>query len=555
MLKRFSGMVALAAALVFGITACKKASGPNAKADQPTASIHWIGSRQLAADPAAAHLVQISKMPETRRVVNQTLDKLALAPFRPEFKDVDWQSTTNYPPLVARSAHARMLRPLIEDILANESHIHTRKPGSQTEFAIAVRLDPARVTVWKTNIANLANAKGSFLSGAKLSQDGPWTIVASQNAGEKILNSIKAGTSRDRRTTPQNKDNIKDVPTPWLTCNVDFVNLLRALEIKHDNFPNLPQANITISGGAKGAVRTRADFNFPKPLKIELDPWLVPTNLIADPLVGFSAARGIRPLLESTEFWKDNKLGTAPNQAYFWAQRGMPWFHFFGLPSKEADEQVKKIGNWMLEDLNPVFEEYKLGTMVQATNLNGFRWKGIPIFMPQIGVQSSAGTPFIFGGFFPPSPRTKPMPPELLKQLRTGTNIVWYDWEFTGLCSEGWINISQISKHTLGYARLTHLPAFVWLDTVQTNLGNCTTVIKKETPSKLVFTRDSAIAFSSVELNLLVDWLESPDFPAGLHTTRMPRTKPIMKKAGNWSSYTAPTNAPANAPAPRPAKK
>ena len=40
---------------------------------------------------------------------------------------------------------------------------------------------------------------------------------------------------------------------------------------------------------------------------------------------------------------------------------------------------------------------------------------------------------------------------------------------------------------------------------------------------RLIFARASMLGFSSVELQILVDWLASPEFPRGLHTFLAPR--------------------------------
>jgi hypothetical protein len=550
------------------VSGCKRGETEPA----PLASIHWLGTRTIAADSNAVNLVKISQMPESRRLLNQTLDKLALAPWRAEFKGTDWDTVTNYPPMVATNAHARLLRPLLDDMLASESFIQTRKADKKpAQFALAVRLEPDRIPLWRTNLGILTATKGSFLSGAKYGQSGQWTLVASEKAGEALLAEVKAraqvgtsstsspsksqaGTSStSSQTKPSNGDAVERVPTSWLEGAINFANMARALDISHSALANLPEASVVVTG-SRGGVKTRADLQFAKPLQIELDPWLVPTNIIRDPLIGFSAGRGIGPLLGATEFWKNQKLGTPPNQVYFWAQRGMPWFHFFGLPSKDAEDQMKNLGKWILDDLNETLASSNLGYMTNAGG-NRFTWRGIPIFMPNIGVGPGPGIPVIYGGFYKQGLNRGPMPAELLGQLHAGTNVVWYDWEFTGPCIEGWLGISQMSKHALRYPRLTHKPGFDWLSSARTNLANCTTVIKKEGAGELALARDSAIGLNAAELMMLVDWLESPDFPAGLHTLRAERPPPTLKKAGNWSSATVPTNEAPGSPATPQKKK
>jgi hypothetical protein len=58
-----------------------------------------------------------------------------------------------------------------------------------------------------------------------------------------------------------------------------------------------------------------------------------------------------------------------------------------------------------------------------------------------------------------------------------------------------------------------------WLRTVKDRLGNSTTHVTLSAPNQLTFDRRSSIGFTGAELNLLVDWLESPQFPIGFYST------------------------------------
>jgi hypothetical protein len=57
-----------------------------------------------------------------------------------------------------------------------------------------------------------------------------------------------------------------------------------------------------------------------------------------------------------------------------------------------------------------------------------------------------------------------------------------------------------------------------WLRTVKDRLGNSTTRIALTRPNQLTFDRTSTIGLTGAELNLLADWLESPNFPKGLYS-------------------------------------
>jgi hypothetical protein len=76
--------------------------------------------------------------------------------------------------------------------------------------------------------------------------------------------------------------------------------------------------------------------------------------------------------------------------------------------------------------------------------------------------------------------------------------------------------------------------AMPWLVTNVQRFGSCVTTITRNDPARFSFVRRSSVGFTAIELHLLADWLESPDFPVGLNTFRgqtdFPKsTKPPVK--------------------------
>jgi hypothetical protein len=61
-----------------------------------------------------------------------------------------------------------------------------------------------------------------------------------------------------------------------------------------------------------------------------------------------------------------------------------------------------------------------------------------------------------------------------------------------------------------------------WLKNVEPLMGGSTTTVTRINPQQLAFTRQSTLGFTALELQLLADWLESPQFPHGLHTFLAP---------------------------------
>ena len=64
--------------------------------------------------------------------------------------------------------------------------------------------------------------------------------------------------------------------------------------------------------------------------------------------------------------------------------------------------------------------------------------------------------------------------------------------------------------------------AALWLKNLEPMLGDSTTLVTQTGPEQLGFTRNSTVGLTALELHLLADWLESPQFPRGLHTFPAP---------------------------------
>jgi hypothetical protein len=276
--------------------------------------------------------------------------------------------------------------------------------------------------------------------------------------------------------------------------------------------------------GEGESVRTRAEIEFPEPLKLELDPWIFPTNLIHDPLIGFTAIRGLRPCLKDFKPWNELQLGTPPNQAFFWAQSGAPWLHFVALPSTEASNQVQKLAAFALNRLNPIFETnpLKLGEFEQAPASRHLGWHGMPLISPTLDCVMAGIQPFILAGFYPKILTNAPVPPALLPQFYSSSDLVYYDWEITGPCLRGLTPIAQLVRRLFNRPGLPAEPSIAWLGAIPVKLANSATAAHKVSPTRLSFARTSTIGLTAVELVVLTDWLQSPTFPSGLYTLRLP---------------------------------
>jgi hypothetical protein len=104
----------------------------------------------------------------------------------------------------------------------------------------------------------------------------------------------------------------------WLSAELDLPRLESVLGLSERLV--WPRIALTASGREQD-VRLVGRLVFPEPVTGPLEPWQVPTNLIREPLIGFSAWRGVRPLLERWEILSRLGLTPAPNEVYFGRKR------------------------------------------------------------------------------------------------------------------------------------------------------------------------------------------------------------------------------------------
>jgi hypothetical protein len=482
------------------------------------ARIHWIGKKQLLADTNAAHLASIWNLPESAKLEKQTLEKLSRAP---------WLLLLNRAP---DTNSATLLQPLLDDMLESESRLEIRETSNQPgALAFAIRLNNARAQLWKTNLAKALQSltgiqpadstngwtlkKHDEPNLIELTRAGDWTILGiAQNHNDAIPNLI---TNLNKSET----QNSKPKTNFWLTADLDLSRISRAFALPWNPPANTPKLTFNVTGDGE-YLRTRGELNFPAPLSLGLEPWTVPTNFIHGQLSNLTAVRGIGNWLQSLNLWKNLKLGDAPNQLFAWGLPGLPPQIYLAAPWADASNHVKQISARILQNGGPWFATNDLAGFEKSTAFNGIRWKGLPFLYPFLKSEKTAQGDFAIAGTVLVNGENSAPPAELLQGIFNHTNEVYYGREFTAGQVEQWLYISQFIRHV---SRLPQVPfdsaSLLWIKAIAPKLGSSATDITQTGPAQLSFARTSGIGFTAMELNLLADWLESPRFPHGLHTT------------------------------------
>ncbi|MFM2296100.1 MAG: hypothetical protein RLZZ350_2513, partial [Verrucomicrobiota bacterium] len=217
-----------------------------ALADAPTnllARVHFVGTDALAQNTNASRLHEIAALPATTNFLNAAFAKLATLPF-----------ALGQNKIIGTNNHAAEFRPLLDDWLRRESFIELRgKNFSNATTALAIKLDDAHAKLWR---ANLECAFADWKLAAQINYTNGWFTLQC------------ARTAAPATTTTTTTD------TNWLSVWVDGAKL-------RDGWPT---AQFVWNGDGE-FLRTRGTLDFPTSLNFQPQPWLVPTNLIREPLV------------------------------------------------------------------------------------------------------------------------------------------------------------------------------------------------------------------------------------------------------------------------------
>lgn len=485
--------------------------------------VHWLGKKAVAGDRNASALMKIWNMPESARLESQTLDKLSTSPWR--LLRGDNKITSN-----------NLLRPLLPDLVDEECYAEIRRaPNAASEMVLAIRLNNQRADLWETNLAGaLVSLTGirPAMSGS-LGPNARWSLkkhhapnlIEFARAGQWVV----LGAAQDRNELlDQALARIKQGQAPiaisgaeatsWLEVSADLPRLAEVLGVLQDSRAELPKVSFTVAGESQ-KVRTHGEIVLPDSRSIQLSAWNIPTNLINGDVAGFTAIRGVGPWLAKSKVWTDFHAGPPPDQLFAWALQALPMQTFFAAPISDAKNAVAHITDTVLQKGAPWFATNKLAGFKRSDAYNGLFWTGLPYVTPFLESVETNRSSYVVGGFFHIEKLTQPLPPALLKEVFGRPDLVYYDWELSNFRVAQWIYLGQFLRLVSDKAQLPMDSAgLVWLKAITPKLETCATEATQTAPGRLSFTRNSTVGLNAVELHLLVDWLESPEFPRGLHT-------------------------------------
>jgi hypothetical protein len=274
-------------------------------------------------------------------------------------------------------------------------------------------------------------------------------------------------------------------------------------------------------------VLTHATADFSRPLALELKPWNIPTNLVHGSLTSFTAARGLAPWLGTLPAWQKLEFTPPPDQAYLWSQAGGPFQTYFAAPLPEASNQVWQLSKRLVQNGNPWLATHAQGSFQWAYDPGRVVWNDAFLISPWLVGMAANHQDFLMGGLYAIEAGDLDVPSQdMLHTVLTTTNLVFYQGERTGIRVDDGFFVTQLFRVLFHRAQLPSAAAStLWLKAVEPQLGTSTTLVAQTGPAQLSFARQSTVGLTALEFHLLSDWLESPEFPRGLHTFLAPPEK------------------------------
>jgi hypothetical protein len=492
------------------------------------ARIHWLGKKRLCVNADAYYLTRIWELPVSADLEKQTLNRAAYAVAQPSGAGPKFQGV---PPQAVYSVFNRFF----SDIIEEECFLEIRQPSNQSpEYLLAIRLQDAEAGFWQTNTgALMLSATGTPVESSHTPLGGwswrrlqpPALIQLSRVPGWVV---ISVGPERsalvgDVLGRLRNYSNPFSEPATnyWLQADIKPQETTKALGLNWSVPASAPQLSLAVSGDG-GNVLTHGELTYPAALPTNHEPWNIPNGLIHEPLTSFTAARGFQSLLAASPLWVSLQVGPPPNQLYCWSQAGSPFETSLAAPLPDAAARVQQVSERLLSRANPWLSAHGYVPFNPLPDSRGVTWGNLAAVKPFLTSVRLGNNDFVFGGLLAGADSfTNPLVPDSVFQpLLAQPNLVYYDWEFTGKRAQPWLQISQMARTILQRPQLPlDSAAGTWLGNIQLRLGESLTQVTQTGPNQLSFDRKSTLGLTAPELHLLIDWLESPTFPSGLHSS------------------------------------
>jgi hypothetical protein len=461
---------------------------------------HCAGGSQLAGDTDLTSLQKVLALQSTT-----SFESIALARIS--------SLLTNSLRLGDNPYTVSLIEPLLSDALETESlGSFDSASDNSLSFILAVHLEAPRMQLWQSNFTSIFGNSGEKLanqefSGSRWSWGGSnslwiipardWLLVGCGHDFSALkveyLDKIKA----QGRPVPALKDN-------WLEADIDSMRLRGWFQL-------LKPARIRITVAPKDDdLHISARVLEEEAIPWKSDPWQIPKDLVRNRTISFTAGQNVAAFLNVSPAYSQLPGNPMTNQFYFWALDQLPLLNYMAWPVAKASNVLQRLSTEAPAALNPELKRINGTELVWRPEASQLVCLNMNLFVPVLQAEKNDDGEFLLLSSFPLS-ESEPAPNPILSQIQGRTNLVYYDWEFTGRRLGEWQILSKmITNRSSKQDKEAFYKANVenaLLGALAHFAGDTVTEITRVGPDELSIARKAPVGFTAVELVLLADWL------------------------------------------------
>jgi hypothetical protein len=464
----------------------------------PEFTLHFAGTKSIVANPDATSLQELAALPESQPVYQHITRLMAnrlalhLTPGR-----------TNSTPAFAAA---------MADLFRHELVFELTSSAEQT-WRLAVRAPKKEADALQKGLRELVTHSANVIE-SDLDSGRSWRFISK-------------GTDRATHVSYQREwlvvDNLAtSQPSPWRSAilrtgrppcaagkelyQIGLESRLLQKLIPSLKFDNPFRVELS-STARKGKQRIEGGVTFRTPQSLKLPEFNLPTNTLRDPLISFTAARGIADLFKRPQL-REWRLPELPNQLVAWTQSDIPMYSLLALPLRNATAWLKRQTPRFQESLGAKLAARHLGVVTNMTQHSAVAWTGLPLIVPFVTTAKQQEPGWLFfgtvPGFMPKGPNTNPPPAGLLGQIRNRPDLIYYHWEVSEPRLQQWRNITDIGRVLVLNSFPDRSDPFpIWLKRLESRMGNTITEISRVDDRNWKLVRSTQLGFTAMELTLL----------------------------------------------------
>jgi hypothetical protein len=485
----------------FCILATVTIIGANGARAEVAVQFHCAGGAQLAGNTNLTALRKVLALRSTTNFEDLSLTRIA-GLLRSRLR------------LGTNPAAASTIEPLLSDVAGAESLGSFDCASSRDlAFILSLRLDGNRAQVWHENLARAFDGSGEpyasegfngwrWNTGASNSfwiipaQD--WLLAGSGDEFLPLQAEYLQKVKAQGRPAPPLQSN-------WLEADIDTQRLggwLRLLKPA--------QIRLTVAPKEDG-LRVAMQVKYARSIPWKPEPCQIPVDLIRGQIISFTAGQDVAAFLTLNPALCHLDYNPLTNQFYFWALGQMPLLNYMAWPVANATNALQQLATEAPGAFNADLKRFNGTELVWQPDAHRLFLQNVRMFVPGLEAVRDDDGQFLYVSSFPSSSKRKPAPDALLAQVKGRTNLVYYDWEVTGMRLQEWQMLSKmIANRSVGQDKGA-MEAFAtenkWMGGLMSLVGNTVTEITRVAPDELSLVRTSPLGFTAVELTLLSDGL------------------------------------------------